>query len=216
MDTISALAKKTMSKIIYNFSFAVLLIASLSDLLVPIIIGTKYPGYNHFIQTISTLGTKNSPVQNYQSINLMIVGILFLIFSIGQYLLFHHRTWAHNWYTIGIIIFGVGCVLAGIFPEDVQGTPETINGKIHGIASGIGFLFLIMNPLWAVWINDFAYIKKINIILFVLALITFILFIFSENKTTGFLKFTGLFQRLNLIALYLSLILNYWEIKYSL
>jgi hypothetical membrane protein len=191
------------------FMFFILLLATLSDLLVPTIIGTKYPAYNHFIHTISTLGTKNSPVQNYQCANLIIVGCLFLVFSIGQHLLFSQKTWVHNCYTIGIIAFGIGCILAGIFPEDIQGSTETVNGKIHGIASGIGFLFLILNPLWALWINEFQYNKVTNLVLFVLALLTFVLFILSENKTSGILKFTGLFQRLNLTILYVTLIINY-------
>lgn len=192
--------------------FVILMIASLSDLLIPAIIGAKYPGYNHFIHTISTLGTKNSPVQIYQCVNLIVVGVLFLLFSIGQHLFFDQKDWAHNWYTVGIIIFGIGCILAGIFPEDIQGTTETTRGKIHGIASGIGFIFFIMSPLWAVWINEFRDYKINNLILFVLGLLTFILFILSENKSSGFLKFTGLFQRVNLIILYGVLIMNYQKI----
>ena len=42
----------------------ILLLATLGDLIVPIIIGIKYPGYNHLMDTISTLGTNKSPVQN--------------------------------------------------------------------------------------------------------------------------------------------------------
>ena len=204
-----------MPRTIYYLSFIVLLIAVLSDLLVPIIIGTKYPGYNHFMQTISTLGTKNSPVQKYQCINLIIVGVLFIIFSLGQYFIFDQKTWAHNWYTAGIIIFAIGCIFAGIFSEDIQGVSETSSGKIHGIASGIGFLFLILNPLWAVWIRDFSKFQILNIILLVLGLITFVLFLLSENRTAGFLRFTGLFQRLNLLILYGVLILNYFRLKGS-
>ncbi|HPW66045.1 MAG TPA: DUF998 domain-containing protein [Salinivirgaceae bacterium] len=188
------------------------MIASLGDLLVPVIIGTKYPDYNHCIQTISTLGTKNSPVQIYQRTSLIVVGALFLLFSIGQYFLFGQKVWAHSWYSVGIIIFGIGCILAGIFPEDIQGTTETISGKIHGIASGIGFILLIMCPLWAVWINEFSDYKIINLILFVLGLLTFVLFILSENRTSGFLKYTGLFQRVNLIILYGALIINFQKL----
>ena len=195
------------------FLFFILVIASLSDLLVPIIIGTKYPNYNHLIQTISTLGTKSSPVQLYQRVNLIVVGVLFLLFSIGQYLLFDQKTWAHNWYAIGIFIFGIGCILAGVFPEDIQGVPETTSGKIHGIASGIGFILLTMCPLWAVWINELHDCKIINLIIFVLGLLTFVLFILSENRTAGFLKYTGLFQRVNLIILYGALIINYSKIS---
>jgi len=119
------------------------------------------------------------------------------------------KTWANNWYTIGIILFGIGCIFAGIFPEDIQGSSESINGKIHGIASGLGFLFLILNPLWALWIRELQNFKIINILLFIFGLITFVLFLVSENKTKGILKYTGLFQRINLIILYGALIFNY-------
>lgn len=194
------------------FLFSILLIASLSDLLVPVVIGTRYSGYNHFIHTISTLGTKNSPVQIYQCLNLLLVGMLFITFSMGQYFLFRQKTWAHNWYTIGIIFFAVGCILAGIFPEDTKGSPETVNGKIHGIASGIGFILLIMNPLWACWMNELYEYKTVNLIMFILALLTFLLFILSENRTSGCLKFTGLFQRINLVILYGTLVINYQKL----
>jgi len=192
----------------------ILLLATLGDLLVPIIIGMKYPDYNHLIDTISTLGTNKSPVQKFQCINLIVVGILFIIFSIGQGLVFTQIKWCHRLFIIGIILFGVGTILAGIFPKDPKGISETIFGKIHGIASGIGFIFLILNPLWAIWIVEFKDLKYVNITLFILAILTFFLFVTSENISSGILKYTGLFQRLNLIILYGHLILNYiWIIR---
>ena len=192
----------------------ILLLATLGDLLVPIIIGVEYPGYNHLIDTISTLGTSNSPVQKFQCINLIAVGILFIIFSVGQGLAFTQIKWCHRLFVLGIVLFGVGTILAGIFPEDPKGIAETISGKIHGIASGLGFIFLILNPLWAIWIAEFKDLRKVNITLFVLAILTFVLFITSENIDSGILKYTGLFQRLNLIILYGHLILNYiWIIR---
>jgi len=192
----------------------ILLLATLGDLLVPIIIGVEYPGYNHLIDTISTLGTNVSPVQKFQCINLIAVGILFIIFSVGQGLSFTQIKWCHKLFIIGIILFGVGSILAGIFPEDPKGIAETISGKIHGIASGIGFIFLILNPLWAIWIVEFKDLKYVNITLFILAILTFFLFVTSENISSGILKYTGLFQRLNLIILYGHLILNYiWIIR---
>lgn len=151
---------------LYVLFFAILLIASLGDLIIPIIIGTKYPGYNHLIDTISTLGTTESPVQKIESINLTVVGILFIIFAIGQWFTFEQKSWLCNWYTIGILIYAIGCILAGIFPEDAAGLAETGSGKIHGIASGLGFLFLILNPLWAVWMKELKDLQLINIIFF--------------------------------------------------
>ena len=152
---------------IYYYVFLIpLFVAVLFDLLVPVLISNRYPGYNHLEQTISTLGTSNSPVQKYQCMNLIIVGIFFIVFAIGQYFMPIQRNWAFYWYSIGIIIFAIGCILAGIFPEDIKGASETSSGKIHGIASGIGFLFLILNPLWAVWIKDISGFRTFNIIFF--------------------------------------------------
>ncbi|MBA7557424.1 hypothetical protein ES705_50179 [subsurface metagenome] len=192
----------------------ILLLATLGDLLIPVIIGIEYPGYNHLIDTISTLGTDKSPVQKFQCINLIAVGILFIIFSIGQGLSFTQIKCCHTLFIIGIVLFGVGTILAGIFPEDPKDIAETISGKIHGIASGIGFIFLILNPLWAIWIAEFKDLRHVNITLFILAILTFILFMISENINSGILKYTGLFQRLNLIILYGHLIINYiWIIR---
>lgn len=99
----------------------ILLLATLGDFFVPIIIGIKYPGYHHLIDTISTLGTNKSPVQKSQCINLIAVGILFLIFSVGQGLAFTQINWCHGLFILGIVLFGIGTILAGIFPEDPKG-----------------------------------------------------------------------------------------------
>lgn len=186
----------------------IIIVATLSDLLIPIILGLKYSGYNHFRDTISTLGTKESPVKKQESRNLIIVGILFIVFAILQRLTFQKIEWSHNLYVVGIIIFGIGCIFAGIFPEDSKGLKESVTGKVHGIASGIGFFFLILNPLWATYIDNFEKTRTLNIYLFGIGIVTFALFVLSEKRETGLLKYTGLFQRLNLIILYGCLILN--------
>lgn len=187
----------------------VLLVASAADLIVPIIIATKYPGYNHFSEPISALGTSSSPVKKYQCLNLVIVGLLFITFCSGQTLSFRHMAWYHVLYILGIGIFGFGTIMAGIFPEDPEGAGESVSGKIHGISSGIGFIFLILNPLWALWVGEFKNLKIINGIIFPLAVITFILFVVSEKRSTGILRYTGLFQRINLVILYSHLVINY-------
>jgi hypothetical protein len=187
----------------------VLLVASAADLLIPVVIATRYSGYNHFYDTVSTLGTSISPVKKYQCLNLVIVGLLFAIFSGGQALSFRSMAWAHVLYILGIGVFGLGTVMAGIFPEDPQGEGETVSGKIHGISSGMGFVFLILNPLWALWIREFINLRMINGIIFPLAVISFALFLVSEKRTAGLLKYTGLFQRINMVILYSDLVINY-------
>lgn len=195
------------------YSFLIILVAAIcADLLIPVVLATRYPGYNHFRDTISTLGTPDSPVQKYQCVTLIAVGSLLLIFAVGQALSFQMIRWSHVLFLLGIILFGVGSILAGIFPEDPFGVEETISGKIHGIASGLGFLFLILNPLWALWIDEFAKLKLVNVVIFPLAILSFVAFLLSEGRTTGILQFTGLFQRLNLCILYGHLLLNFlWQ-----
>lgn len=193
----------------YYIFLIVLLTAICADILIPVVLGKHYPGYNHLRDTISTLGTPNSPVQKFECATLIAVGSLFLVFAVGQARSFQAMQWSHSLYLMGITLFGVGSILAGFFPEDPLGVEETISGKIHGIASGLGFLFLILNPLWSVWINEFANLKLVNIVIFPLAIITFVMFLLSENRTTGILQYTGLFQRLNLSILYGHLVLNF-------
>ena len=196
-----------------HFFLIILLIASAADLFVPVLIAPRYYGYSHLRDTISTLGTSKSPVKKYQGLNLIIVGSLFCIFSIGQALSFDLIKWPHVLYIIGIVFFAIGTVMAGIFPEDAQDASESTSGKIHGISSGVGFIFLILNPLSALWIKEFEAARILNRILFPLAIVSFGLFIVSEKRTGGFLKFTGLFQRINLIILYSHLAVDFFWMK---
>ncbi len=199
---------------VYTISFIILLFAVLSDLLVPFILGNKYPGYSHLLHTISTLGTDVSPVKKYECANLAVVGILFIIFSLAQYFTIKTKNWAFNWYLISIGVYGAGCILAGLFPEDEKGQGETVNGKIHGIASGIGFLFLIAAPIFAVWIKALFSIVILNIAFFALGLLSFIVFLISEGRERGILRYSGLLQRINLCVLYLSLIVNFLGLRF--
>jgi hypothetical protein len=195
--------------IVNCLALTILIGAALADLLIPVILGLKYPGYDHFRDTISALGTKESPVRKQESINLILVGILFILFAFGQGFAFENVGWSHGLYICGVIAFGIGCIIAAIFPEDSKGLKESVSGKIHGIASGVGFIFLLLNPLWATFIDAFVKYKAVNIFLFGAGIVTFSIFILSKNRNTGLLKYTGLFQRLNLIVLYACLILNF-------
>ncbi|MCX7841079.1 MAG: DUF998 domain-containing protein, partial [Anaerolineae bacterium] len=170
------------------------------------------PGYSHLRDTISALGAPDSPVQKYQSTAFIVVGSLLLVFAVGQAFSFQEIRWSHILFLLGIVLFGIGTILAGIFPADPIGVEETLSGKIHGIASGIGFLFLILNPLWAVWIDEFAQLKVLNVVLFLTVIFFSAVFLVLGNHATGIFQYTGLFQRLNLAVLYGYLLLNFlWQ-----
>ena len=144
------------------------LTAVIGDFVVPYLLGKKYPNYSNLKDTISTLGTSRSPVKKKLSCWLITLGILLIIFSIGHVFIFTVYSWKHILYLLGLVIFGMGSILAGIFPEDVKGKKETMSGKIHGISSGLGFRFLIFNPLWMSLIIENNNLKIFNILFFVI------------------------------------------------
>lgn len=67
------------------YGFLIVLLAAIcADLVIPLFLGTRYPGYHHFRDTISTLGTTGSPVQKYQCATLILVGSLWIVFAVGK------------------------------------------------------------------------------------------------------------------------------------
>jgi len=197
------------SHTILSFGF----IAAAGDFIVPGIISKYYPNYSQLHDTISTLGTNKSPVKKQASTWLIALGFLLICFGIGQSIKFVDHTWKHWLYTWGIIAYGIGAgIISGIFPEDPRGFEETNSGKIHGIGAGLGFIFLLLNPLVALGIDEFNGLELFNIILFAIGVITFILFLVSEKNEKGVLALSGLWQRINLLALYSPIIINYLAI----
>ena len=125
-------------------------LAMVGDFLIPALLARKYPGYSHLRDTISTLGTAESPVRALTSMWLVGLGVCFLVFAAGQASQLQLSTWRHVMYLAGIVAFGIGAgIVAGFFPEDPLGSAETISGKIHGIGSGFGSILLLLTPFWA-------------------------------------------------------------------
>ncbi len=193
--------------LLLQITLVFIFIASAADLLVPFIISRKYPNYSHLKLAISELGSRVSPVRKMESANLIFVGALLIIGGFLHAFLFLSSNGFKNLYILGIVIFGLGCIIAGKFPEDPKGEEESRDGKIHGIGSGLGFLFLLVCPLWAVFIDEFKSLQLLNCLFFIMGLVTFTLFIISEKKD-GLLGLTGLWQRANLVVLYACLVLN--------
>ncbi len=185
------------------------LIGMAGDFVIPSILAREYPGYSHLRDTISTLGTAGSPVKRQLSIWLIVLGVCFLGFALGQGTRFHLFTWRHWLYLAGILAFALGAgILAGIFPEDPPGTAETVSGKIHGIGAGVGFILLLLVPLWARGMAECSAVRVWNTLGFSIALVAFILFLVS-GKSSGFLaQWTGLWQRFYLAVIYFVLVMN--------
>lgn len=184
-------------------------IAMAGDFVIPWILARRYPGYSHFRDTISTLGTTGSPVKRQLTIWLIVLGVCFLGFAVGQAIQFRVFTWRHSSYLLGIVAFGLGAgIVAGIFPEDAAGTEETPTGKVHGIGAGLGFILLLLTPLWARGMVECAAVEGWNTLGFVVGLIAFTLFLVSGKRSAHYRGLTGLWQRLCLATLYGVLLIN--------
>lgn len=182
------------------------------DLVVPIILATHYPGYSTLNDTISTLSTRESPIRWWAAFALGVSGagsVGYAIWAGVELDLAERRT---RWFIGGIAAFGVGTIVAAIAPEDLPGVAETASGKIHGIASALGFFAVMMSLAIARWIVDLRPLREAVTGLFMIAVVTFILFLASEEATTGWLAPTGLYQRLNLLAIYGGLFAIAWHL----
>lgn len=183
-----------------------------SDLGVPLILGGYYPGYSQILHTVSELGSDASPVQIWESLALAAEGVVLIALALSLAFLGWTSHWAWRCFLASIIIFGVGSVIAGIFPEDSAGAAETVNGKVHGIASGIGFLFYIAMPAFALAFLRDRYSRLILAVLLVIGLATFWLFISAMGSQTPPWSFTGLWQRLCLANGYLVIGFVMWRL----
>ena len=192
-----------------NVLFLVLLAAITADLLIPWILSHYYYGYNTMLEPISALGAGNSPVAHWAMINLLVVGSLFLIYSAAEWIHIFPGNNYHRWYLLSIFIYGLTCIVAGIYPEDMKNAAETTSGKIHGIVSGIGFILLTVHPLIVKQAYSNRWKKYFNVLIFLIATHAFVFFLISKFETEGWMKYTGFYQRVNLLVLYIGLMVNH-------
>lgn len=181
----------------------------ITDLIIPFLLAPTYKGYNHLTQVMSVLGNSKAPLHSIYNIWLVVFGITILI-SIFQ--LYPIVAEISNIIAILLIlvisIYAIGgCILSGIFPVGETKSLETFSEKIHGYGSVIGFLFLILAPLFA----GLYYFKisngllvALSLVCFVLAIVCFILFIMADkpNYQGTMIALEGLWQRLSLLFMY--------------
>lgn len=103
-----------------------------------IINGALTPGYSHITDFISTLGAVGAPYGLIQKINFAVFGSSILALSLG----IHHRFDGRRRPRVGTVLlgtFGVGVVLAGVFPENPAAPESTVN-MLHNLVSTIAFV----------------------------------------------------------------------------
>ena len=195
-----------------SYGWLFILIAMAGDLLVSFVLSLFYNGYSSFKMSISALGNPASPVRIPFNIWMLIEGILFLLAIPAIYKLYHEVS---GGITVTMIIFiaafAVGsCILTCFFSVNESKEVVTLASKIHGAGSVIGFMLFLFVPLLMAILSFKGQDKTmgiISMICFVAALAFFTLFVMSDKpefKKT-FIDNEGLWQRLNLLCMYLPL-----------
>ncbi|ENK0839711.1 DUF998 domain-containing protein [Clostridium sporogenes] len=197
-----------------KLNWLILIMGAFLEFIVPYILVLFYPKYSHSREVLSTLGGKNSPVSKYYNLWLIIWGIIMSFTSITFYRAYSEVS--NMLAVIGaitFILFGVGaCILSAMFSVEDRKIIESMEGKIHGIGSGIGFIALAFMPLI---ISKLAYMKSesllgmIFIIFFIINIIIFTLFVMSEKDhfSNTVIGLSGLWQRLLLASFYMPLVI---------
>lgn len=198
-------------KMLFTYGWYALLVAIIGDLLVSTVLSLFYEEYN-ITMSISALGNPKSPVRLQFNIWMFIEGVLFLIALPALYKQYHSTSgWITNILIVFIAVFAIGaCIFTAFFSVNETKSEVTAASKIHGIGSALGFIFFLFVPLLITTLslkNGEAVIGVISIICFIFSLIFFTFFVMSDKEKFAdtVIANEGLWQRLNLIFMYLPL-----------
>lgn len=186
------------------------IIILLVDNLLPILLAHFYPDYKHKEMALSVLGSRQSPVKWIYNVWCILSGV---VFCIAPYSLYQDN---NNGLAIAIwvllAIYGIGCeIISGLCPLNENRQDEDLLTKIHGGASAIGFMTLLVVPL-LMSILQYQIMQialgTVSLVFFLLAFVFFCFFIMGEKEkfANTVLKYGGLWQRLVLVCCYMPLL----------
>ena len=195
-----------------SYGWIFLLIAMAGDILVSLILPLFYREYNILKMSVSALGNPSSPVRIPFNIWMFLEGILFLLAlpAINHYF----RSISGGLTSVLIVfiaIFAAGaCLFTCFFSVNESREVVTLASKIHGVGSVAGFTVFLFVPLLVaiLFFKDHNMTKgSVSVASFVLALVFFVLFVMSDKPSfkDTFVDHEGLWQRLNLVFMYLPL-----------
>lgn len=156
-----------------------------------LLIGALTPGYSHVGDFISTLGAIDAPYAPIQQLNFAVFGGAILALSLG----------IHYWFdtgrrvrvgTVFLGTFGVGVVLAGVFPEDPTAPESTIH-FLHNLVSTVAFVSGIVgvslvsrrirdDDRWPSYPSELLWTVSVVLVTFVV----FMYSVFTESALVGF------------------------------
>lgn len=195
-----------------TYGWIFLLIAMVGDLLVSFFLSLFYGKYSNLKMSVSALGNPSSPVRKPFNMWMLIEGILFLLALPAINEEFRPISGGiTNALLLFISIFAIGaCIFTCFFSVNESKDVVTTASRIHGAGSVAGFMLFLFIPLLVgvLYYKDQNRIMgTVSVVSFVLALFFFVLFILSDKQEfrNTVIDNEGLWQRLNLVFMYLPL-----------
>jgi len=207
--------KKTTSsikKLLLKVACIAGVIACIADFVILFILGTYYPGYNQFRDSMSALGASISPVSNFISAWWIILGFLFFFFGWAFSEIYQLNGAPAKTAALLLMLYGLGeGIGSGIFKANHLGKNLTFSGYIHEILGGIGVVSILILPLYMKKIipkKENPSFHKLANAVFTIGLLTLIFFSFrfSNNPNHFINKYKGLWQRLMMLNNYVFLL----------
>ena len=185
------------------------LIILFMDNLLPLALARFYSNYSHKEMALSVLGARQSPVKWVYNVWCILSGIVFCVAPFMLYQKYNSGLSIAIW--ILLAIYGIGCeIISGFCPLNENKKDEDVITKIHGGASAVGFMTLLIVPLLlAILQFQFSEIVMggISLLLFIVAFVFFCFFVMGEKDKFAktILRYGGLWQRLVLVCCYVPL-----------
>lgn len=202
-----------MIKFLSKYGFYLMILAILSESLVPFILATHYSHYNQLTMLISDFGEKTSPVQPYFKTWQLIDGLLIWSTIPSFYTRFKGTSKKlAQLLSLSLGIYGLGdCIFSAFFDRTLV-SGFSLEETIHDYGSGVAFVALLIGTfilikLYALESNTS--LVKLFIGLFILS--TFFMILYAAPRIpiikTFNIPYRGLWQRLNLLFLYLPFLI---------
>lgn len=184
----------------------------IGDFYATYVLGDYFPGYSHYIGTMSKLGTTASPVSEIISSWWIILGFLTILFAIGFSKAFGYSNKYVKIATWLLILYGLGEGLgSALFKAESVKNTLNIPAILHEVMGGIGIFAILLLPLALIKIipcTSAPGFHRLSVLVITIGIILIALFLlplyFREMNLLARNK--GLWQRLFVLDYYLYLI----------
>lgn len=201
-------------ELVNRYGFYFLLLAVISELALPFVLGHYLSGYSQTEMLISSFGETGMRTRTAFRIWEIINGVLFIVAAPAFYQRFvaTDRNLALT-LAVFIVAFGIGdCIITGLVSRAKNSEEVGFSSLLHNYASGAGFLALLLGTLLLIWLyyqehNQFMVVSLV--LIFLLASLFMLLFAMPKLPIIKAFQVAhrGLWQRLNLFFLYLPYVL---------